>query len=302
MEPEAPPSVQSKSKAPKIADLQAIQADVASFAAQLGLTPGEGFAAGFDDSDFRKTGPLSASKGEKEKEKEKKRVESAVGDSVSDGKKEVQGKKGGQLTTGVAKKGKNAKAEKGQEGARGEQSLSFGVEKNKEKGKGKKRSFSAENTGQEDDRIAKKEKVDEPVSEKKAEKEVPLDRASKLSAKLLQASTVWYEAAAANLKGKVSQEPVTTGTKFLEGDEVLASKRKEAEQLLEKAVADYEKSRSKNSDTRWLMTARRSGTSADKVAAMTVMLQDNPMLNLRTLDALIGMLPIPCPLTFSGYD
>lgn len=180
--------------------------------------------------------------------------------------------------------------------------MSFGIEKNKEKGKGKKRSFSAENAGQEDDRIAKKEKVDEPVSEKKAEKEVPLDRAAKLSAKLLQASTLWYEAAAANLKGKDSQEPVTTGTKFLEGDEVLASKRKEAEQLLEKAVADYEKSRSKNSDTRWLMTARRSGTSADKVAAMTVMLQDNPMLNLRTLDALIGMLPIPCPPTFSGYD
>lgn len=57
---------------------------------------------------------------------------------------------------------------------------------------------------------------------------------------------------------------------------------------MEKAVADYEKSRSKDSDTRWLMTARRSGTSSDKVAAMTVMLQDNPMLNLRTLDALIG--------------
>ena len=188
MEPELPPSVQSKSKAPKVADLQAIQADVASFAAQLGLTPGEGFAAGFDDSDFRKTGPLSATKGEKEKKK--KRAESAVGDSVLDGKKGVQGKKGGEPTTGLAKKGKNAKAGKVKEGARGEQSLSFGIGKNKEKGKGKKRSFSAEDIGQEDDRIAKKEKVDVPITEKKAEKEVPLDRASRLNAKLLQASTL----------------------------------------------------------------------------------------------------------------
>lgn len=39
-------------------------------------------------------------------------------------------------------------------------------------------------------RQREEEKVDEPVSEKKSEKEVPLDRASRLNAKLLQASTL----------------------------------------------------------------------------------------------------------------
>jgi ribosome biogenesis protein MAK21 len=119
---------------------------------------------------------------------------------------------------------------------------------------------------------------------------------------LLQSGSVWYEAAetaAANLSSRLAK--VSDGKDAAEilkdrsnigsheWEEAVTKKKKEAEELMEKAVTEYERSRSKNSETRWLMTARRSGTLADKVAAMTVMLQDNPVLNLRTLDALLGL-------------
>uniref|UniRef100_A0A453P091 Uncharacterized protein n=1 Tax=Aegilops tauschii subsp. strangulata TaxID=200361 RepID=A0A453P091_AEGTS len=43
-------------------DIDAIKSDVASFASSLGLVPGAGNSSGFDDSDFRKSGPMSAPK------------------------------------------------------------------------------------------------------------------------------------------------------------------------------------------------------------------------------------------------
>ncbi|XP_047082099.1 protein SLOW WALKER 2-like [Lolium rigidum] len=43
-------------------DLDAIKSDVASFASSLGLVPGAGSSSGFDDSDFRKSGPINAPK------------------------------------------------------------------------------------------------------------------------------------------------------------------------------------------------------------------------------------------------
>ena len=147
--------------------------------------------------------------------------------------------------------------------------------------KGKKRSLPSDVRGQGNERSAKKgrlskgvkagkegdSKNDTPASASK--KVVSLDRSL---AKSFQTAALWYEAvatAAANLKAKASKDVSTA-----EGDEFSENKRKEAEQM-EKAVADHEKWRSKDSDTRWLTTARRSGTSSDKVAAMTVMLQDN---------------------------
>jgi ribosome biogenesis protein MAK21 len=43
-------------------DIDAIKSDVASFASSLGLLQGTGNSSGFDDSDFRKSGPISAPK------------------------------------------------------------------------------------------------------------------------------------------------------------------------------------------------------------------------------------------------
>ncbi|XP_006663966.1 CCAAT/enhancer-binding protein zeta [Oryza brachyantha] len=43
-------------------DVDALKSDVASFASSLGLVGGVGSSSGFDDSDFRKTGPINPSK------------------------------------------------------------------------------------------------------------------------------------------------------------------------------------------------------------------------------------------------
>jgi ribosome biogenesis protein MAK21 len=276
---------QSSSKAKKgneSLDLEGIQADVASFAAQLGLASGGGFGSGFDDSDFRKTGRIGEKKGKKkggEVDGSVKKAEKAEKVEKSPGGK---GKKAGNSEV----KDKEQKS-KGQDGG-SDVGLSFGSGKKAgEISKGKKRSLPSNGSDQGNERSAKKERRSEADSGNDghvaSKKVVALDRSL---AKSLQSAALWYEgvaAAAANPKARADKD-VSTG----EGEEFFTSKRKEAEQLMEKAVADYEKSRSKDSDTRWLMTARRSGTSSDKVAAMTVMLQDNPMLNLRTLDALIG--------------
>lgn len=61
-----PKSTKKKKKQPAAGgeedDLDAIKSDVASFASSLGLVPGAGNSSGFDDSDFRKSGPMSAPK------------------------------------------------------------------------------------------------------------------------------------------------------------------------------------------------------------------------------------------------
>ncbi|MCO5553080.1 hypothetical protein L7F22_006601 [Adiantum nelumboides] len=70
---------------------------------------------------------------------------------------------------------------------------------------------------------------------------------------------------------------------------LVAKVQKKGEALMERVAAEYERSRGKDSDMRWLMMARKTGTTADKVAAFTVLLQDNAVANVRSLDALLGM-------------
>ncbi|CAM0945405.1 unnamed protein product [Alopecurus aequalis] len=63
-----PKTKSSKKKSKKRAaggeegDIDAIKSDVASFASSLGLLPATGNSSGFDDSDFRKSGPINAPK------------------------------------------------------------------------------------------------------------------------------------------------------------------------------------------------------------------------------------------------
>lgn len=47
--------------------------------------------------------------------------------------------------------------------------------------------------------------------------------------------------------------------------------------------------RRSSADAKWLQQVRRSGTTADKVAAMSVLVQDGAAANLPSLDGLLGM-------------
>ncbi|XP_068659944.1 protein SLOW WALKER 2 [Aristolochia californica] len=70
---------------------------------------------------------------------------------------------------------------------------------------------------------------------------------------------------------------------------LVSEKKKLAEKLMEQYSRDYEVSRGKSGDMRMLATAQRSGTAADKVAAFACTVEDNPIANLKSLDALLAM-------------
>ncbi|XP_004510554.1 protein SLOW WALKER 2 [Cicer arietinum] len=110
---------------------------------------------------------------------------------------------------------------------------------------------------------------------------VPLVKASELG--------VWFEDAA-ELEGKVIGEGKKVEMKNLEEWKGFVEKKKEmGERLMAQFAMDYESSRGRSSDIKMLISTQRSGTAADKVSAFSVLIGDNPVANLRSLDALLGM-------------
>ncbi|CAN1287348.1 Protein SLOW WALKER 2 [Linum perenne] len=74
-----------------------------------------------------------------------------------------------------------------------------------------------------------------------------------------------------------------------EWKQFVEKKREVGESLMWQYVQDYEHSRGQSGDIKMLLNTQRSGTAADKVSAFSVLIGDNPMANLRSLDALLGM-------------
>ncbi|KAL2652822.1 hypothetical protein R1flu_020950 [Riccia fluitans] len=229
-------------------ELQAIQSDVASFAASLGLSAGGGVSGGFDDTDFRKKGSINK-KPEKDKlgsvdsDKAGKEKKKKVGDS--DAKGVSAGEAGGVVkkkpwnkenSVGNGKFKHSNDRNKGWNFSAPLDAKPGGWKSQQHDANARKRKASWENEGDEEGE-AKRPLVERPFGE----------------------------------------------------SESVQKLRSEAQELLEKLSSDFEKNRSRNKDAEWLLKARRSGTSADKVAAMTVLLQENPKANVRALDSLLGM-------------
>ncbi|KNA04215.1 hypothetical protein SOVF_201750 isoform B, partial [Spinacia oleracea] len=70
---------------------------------------------------------------------------------------------------------------------------------------------------------------------------------------------------------------------------LVAKKKELGERLLAQYTLDYESSRGQSGDIKMLIATQRSGTAADKVSAYSVLIGDNPIANMRALDALLGM-------------
>lgn len=92
---------------------------------------------------------------------------------------------------------------------------------------------------------------------------------------------IWWEAAS-NLP-KVPLKRVEAPPHIIE------SARKAAESLLRNEEAAFENRASNGQDLKWLQQARRSGTTADKVAALTVLIQESTVANLKALDQLVTL-------------
>lgn len=99
---------------------------------------------------------------------------------------------------------------------------------------------------------------------------------------------VWH-ADAAELEEKVIGKKKVEA--FLDGEErkrAVAKKKELAERLLAQYVHEFESSRGQSGDIKMLIATQRSGTATDKVSAFSVMVGENPVANLRSLDALLG--------------
>lgn len=116
---------------------------------------------------------------------------------------------------------------------------------------------------------------------------------------------VWYEEAE-ELEGKVLGKKTKTAeaTNEDEWKGVVANKRKLGERLMAQYTADYESSKGKSGDIKLLLTTQRSGTASDKISAFSVLVGDDPIANLRSLDALLGMVAskVGKRYAFAGFD
>ncbi|KAK7349332.1 hypothetical protein VNO77_06613 [Canavalia gladiata] len=110
---------------------------------------------------------------------------------------------------------------------------------------------------------------------------LPLMKASALG--------VWFEEAV-ELEAKVVGGGKRVEISNMEEWKGFVEKKREVgERLMAQYAQDYESSRGHSSDIKMLVSTQRSGTAADKVSAFSVLVGDNPIANLRSLDALLGM-------------
>ncbi|KAK2997111.1 hypothetical protein RJ639_025401 [Escallonia herrerae] len=106
---------------------------------------------------------------------------------------------------------------------------------------------------------------------------------------LIKASSVgvWYEDAA-QLEEKVIGKKKIEYKNVVEWRNLVVKKKELGERLLAQYTQDYEASRGQSGDIKMLVATQRSGTAADKVSAFSVMIGENPIANVKSLDALIG--------------
>ncbi|KAG7997326.1 hypothetical protein I3843_01G206100 [Carya illinoinensis] len=256
-------SLKSKkpSKAPE--DIDTLKSDVASFASSLGLSsslPPSSYS-GFNDSDFRKTGPL------KPKPTKPHKPKTQNTNNTNEDKERPKPK---------------------------------GFDKSQPKGNHKPKTQNLNPNGKiwsnqkpKDQNWNKNEKAKAPVLELddhgkqqgfnkfKNLPKLPLVKASGVG--------VWY-VDAAELEAKVVGEGKRSEARNVEQLKTVVEKKRElGERLMAQYTKDYEASRGQSGDIKMLVVTQRSGTAADKVSAFSVMVGDNPIANLRSLDALLGM-------------
>lgn len=79
----------------------------------------------------------------------------------------------------------------------------------------------------------------------------------------------------------------------------MEKKKELAERLLGQYVIDYEQSRGQSGDIKMVLATQRSGTVTDKVSAFSVLVGDNPIANIRSIDSLVGNVLFICDLYMS---
>lgn len=100
--------------------------------------------------------------------------------------------------------------------------------------------------------------------------------------------SLWYEDASDLEKKVFGAGGVPINRVGLGNERLFEEKRQLGDRLMWQYAKEYEASRGKSGDMKMLMASQRSGTAADKVSAFSFIIADNPVANLRSLDALLG--------------
>ncbi|KAF5466318.1 hypothetical protein F2P56_016257 [Juglans regia] len=256
-------SLKSKkpSKAPE--DIDTLKSDVASFASSLGLSsslPPSSYS-GFNDSDFRKTGPL------KPKPTKPHKPKTQNTNNTNEDKERPK------------RKGFDKSQPNGNHNPKTQNLNPNGKIWSNQKPK--------------DQNWNKNEKAKAPVlALDDQDKQQGFNKFKNLpKLPLVKASGVgvWY-VDAAELEAKMVGEGKRSEARNVEQLKTVVEKKRElGERLMAQYTKDYETSRGQSGDIKMLVVTQRSGTAADKVSAFSVMVGDNPIANLRSLDALLGM-------------
>ncbi|KAL2534208.1 CCAAT-binding factor [Abeliophyllum distichum] len=218
-------------------DLDHIKSDVASFASSLGFSSAPSSSSGFNDSDFRKTGPLLKPHSRPPKSSYKDKI------------KNPHEKENKNITRNINKPNNP--------------------------------NFNVKSAQIQTPNFSNSNLLNERDSKFKNLPKLPLLKASAMS--------VWYKDATL-LEEKVIGDNKRIEFKSVDEWKGLVEKKKElGERLMAQYVQEYESSRGQSGDIKMLIATQRSGTAADKVSAFSVLVGDNPVANLRSVDMLLGM-------------
>ncbi|KAG1665927.1 hypothetical protein FOA52_004516 [Chlamydomonas sp. UWO 241] len=256
----APSKAVKVDKEPK-ADAHALLGDVAKFAASLGLG-GAAASGGGDFSDFapglaaRRLSGAKASTREAKDATEPKESKPAKGERKGGKKDAADG--------GAARMGKGADADGAPEGTGGKPAGARPVDKRvKERGW---------NTG-----IEPRPGGNHPL----------LAGAGGDKSLLGRDESIWWKALDALPPLVGDPAAPSGGDADLDRCEIL---RQEGEKLVEAESAVFERDLAKRAaaDYKWLQQVKRGGTTADKVAAMTLQIRESVIANLKALDTLLS--------------
>ncbi|KAL1458383.1 hypothetical protein WDU94_008539, partial [Cyamophila willieti] len=78
-------------------------------------------------------------------------------------------------------------------------------------------------------------------------------------------------------------------------EEEISALRSEAEKIMSDEIRNFHsksKDRTQNQEAKWMKTVVTKGTSGDKVAAQVIMIQDDPLFHLNTLNSLVNSVKV----------
>ncbi|KAJ3692481.1 hypothetical protein LUZ60_012831 [Juncus effusus] len=267
------PSSSAPPPAAAAEDLAALQSDVLSFASSLGLAGSlPSNSSGFDDSDFRKP-PKKPEPNPKDKSNAKDKSNLKVHANLKD--KSNSKDKFNEKVHPNAKDKSSLKSDSNQKGTENSKFLL----RNKPK--------PLEITP-----------FEGHVSGAQKSAELPLMKPNSLSGN-------WY-IDLDQLESKLLTKPTKPTIPITEMQNLVTKNKELGERLLKQYTSEYEESarKRKSGDLRLLETSARSGTTNDKVSAFACLVEDNPIANLRSLDALLSMVTskVGKRYAFTGFD